>query len=222
MQYLDHKSLNALHRNVLPVRSYYVPFESEEKALEGKRENSAFFRSLCGEWGFQWFPSEEELPDVSDLSFTPAETIPVPSCWQTFVTRGYDVPNYTNIKYPFPVDPPRVPDRNPCGLYCRKVTLPRIEGKVIFVTEGIDSCCYLFVNGRFASYTQVSHGTSETDVTPFLKEGENEFRMLVFKWCDGSYLEDQDKFRLSGVNPALSRNRGNAGRTYRILRRRGT
>ncbi|MBP5230546.1 MAG: hypothetical protein ILO68_02355, partial [Clostridia bacterium] len=105
MQYLDHKSLNALHRNVLPVRSYYVPFESEEKALEGKRENSAFFRSLCGEWGFQWFPSEEELPDVSDLSFTPAETIPVPSCWQTFVTRGYDVPNYTNIKYPFPVDP---------------------------------------------------------------------------------------------------------------------
>ncbi|MBP5230096.1 MAG: DUF4981 domain-containing protein, partial [Clostridia bacterium] len=114
-------------------------------------------------------------------------------------TRGYDVPNYTNIKYPYPVDPPRVPDRNPCGLYCRKVTLPRIEGKVIFVTEGIDSCCYLFVNGRFASYTQVSHGTSETDVTPFLKEGENEFRMLVFKWCDGSYLEDQDKFRLSGV-----------------------
>lgn len=199
--YLFHKSLGVLHENVLPDRSYYVPYESAESALKGERNESKFLQMLNGEWGFGWYPSEKQLPDITSPEYVPPEKIPVPSCWQTFVDRGYDVPNYTNIRYPYPVDPPHVPEENPCGVYCRTFRVRPLERgeRVILVTEGIDSCCYLYVNGVFASYTQVSHCTTETDVTPYLRDGDNEIRMLVFKWCDGSYLEDQDKFRLSGI-----------------------
>ena len=202
MEFLYHKSLDRLHVNVLPDRSYYIPYPSLEAALNrqpGDRSGSGCYQSLSGEWGFQWFPSEHVLPAFTEDGFRPAETIPVPSCWQTFVTRGYDVPNYTNVRYPFPVDPPSVPDEDPCGLYDRTFTVRKHSGRIFLLLEGVDSCFYLYLNGRFAAYSQVSHCTSEIDVTPFVREGENRIQILVFKWCDGSYLEDQDKFRLSGI-----------------------
>ncbi len=199
MELLFHRDHRTLHVNCLPPRAYYIPYESAEKAKAGKREDSAFFRSLCGEWGFEWFKNERLLPDLSDTGFIPKDTLPVPSCWQTFLGRGYDVPNYTNITYPFPVDPPNVPEDDPCGLYCRKFEC-RPDGKRVYIVfEGVDSCFYLFINGRFAAYSQVSHCTSEIDITGLVKDGENDIKVLVFKWCDGSYLEDQDKFRLSGI-----------------------
>lgn len=199
MEFLYHKSLEHLHVNTMPNRSYYVPFDSLEKALDGKREESAYFQSLCGEWGFQWFPSEADLPDFSGDGFCPKDSLPVPSCWQTFLGRGYDVPNYKNIPYPIPVDPPHVSEINPCGLYCRKFDCRKNGDRVLLLFEGVDSCFYVFINGKFVSYSQVSHCTTEIDITDFVADGENDIKVLVFKWCDGTYLEDQDKFRLSGI-----------------------
>ena len=199
MDFLFHKDPKTLHVNTLPPRAYYIPYESPEKAVAGKRENSGYFQSLCGEWGFEWFLSEKQLPDFLDNSYIPKESITVPSCWQMYLDRGYDIPHYTNIRYPFPVNPPYIPEENPCGLYCRKFTVIHPDKKVYLNFEGADSCFYLYINNNFVSYSQVSHCTSEIDITPYIKVGENDIKVLVFKWCDASYLEDQDKFRLSGI-----------------------
>ena len=114
---------------------------------------------------------------------------------------GYDCHQYTNTRYPFPMDPPYVPHENPCGEYVRTFTYHRDEKapRVYLNFEGVDSCLYVWMNGSFIGYSQVSHSTSEFDVTESLKEGENTLCVLVLKWCDGSYLEDQDKFRMSGI-----------------------
>lgn len=197
MNYQYHNNHNILHVNTLEPRAYYIPYESEDKAFKGNRDDSKFFMSLCGEWNFSWFENESTLPELSKAVFT--ETIPVPSCWQTFLGRGYDVPNYTNIVYPFPVNPPFIPENNPCGLYNRKFFVENTDKNVFINFEGVDSCFYLFINDTFASYSQVSHCTSEIDITSLVRQGENDIKVLVFKWCDGSYLEDQDKFRLSGI-----------------------
>lgn len=199
MDFLYHTDPKTLHINTLPPRAYYIPYENEEKARAGNRNQSAFFQSLCGQWGFDWFASQKHLPDFLNESYAPGETITVPSCWQMYLDRGYDVPHYTNIVYPFPVNPPHVPEENPCGLYSRKFDVKHTDKNVYINFEGVDSCFYLYINGVFAAYSQVSHSTSEIDITPFVKEGKNDIKVLVFKWCDGSYLEDQDKFRLSGI-----------------------
>ena len=198
-----HKSLEHLHVNCEEPRSYFIPFESEGATLSEKRETSAFFKSLCGTWDFKWYPSvtcvegvkAPEMPDTFDK-------LDVPMNWQVALGRGYDVPNYTNVNYPYPVDPPHVPDENPCGLYRRTFTLTEdmIKGKEIYLNfEGVDSCFYLYINGKFAAYSQVSHMTSEINVTKLVKAGKNEIKVLVLKWCDGSYLEDQDMWRMSGI-----------------------
>ncbi len=125
-------------------------------------------------------------------------SIPVPSCWQN---HGYGRHMYTNVRYPFPVDPPYVPDENPCGLYVRHFELEEKdqEARWFLNFEGVDSCFYLWVNGEFAGYSQVSHATSEFELTELLQEGDNTLAVLVLQWCDGSYLEDQDKLRMSGI-----------------------
>ena len=114
---------------------------------------------------------------------------------------GYDQHQYTNTRYPFPVDPPYVPHANPCGAYIRTFSYQREERapKAYLNFEGVDSCFYVWLNGRYVGYSQVSHATSEFDVTDYLRDGENKIAVLVLKWCDGSYLEDQDKFRMSGI-----------------------
>ena len=120
----------------------------------------------------------------------------MPSNWQL---HGYDKPQYTNVCYPIPYDPPYVPDDIPVGIYQRSYNYSPDGNDRILVFEGIDSCVYLYINGEFAGYSQVSHSTSEFDITPLLREGENKITAAVLKWCDGTYLEDQDKIRLSGI-----------------------
>lgn len=122
--------------------------------------------------------------------------IPVPSNWQLY---GYDRLQYTNIRYPIPYDPPYVPDDIPTGVYRRGYVYTPDGKDRILVFEGIDSCFYLYVNATFVGYSQVSHCTSEFDITPFLEEGNNTVTVAVLKWCDGTYFEDQDKFRMSGI-----------------------
>ena len=201
--FIFHKSLEFLHVGCQKPRAYFVPYESKEKALAGNRAESDLFISLCGDWKFRFYRSEADLDDFLREGFSTEDfdRMTVPRSWQTVLDVGYDTPQYTNVIYPFPFDPPHVPAENPCALYTRELTLTKksLKKDIYINFEGVDSCFYLFVNGNFAGYSQVSHCTSEINVTSLLREGVNTFSVVVFKWCDGSYLEDQDKFRLSGI-----------------------
>ena len=198
-----HQNPATLHVGCEAPRAYFIPYQNEKTALKGNRNASHRFVTLCGDWDFTFYKSLRDVPDFTAEGFvSDSQKINVPRSWQTMPGRGYDTPNYVNVVYPIPVDPPFVPDDTPCGLYSRTVTLhPAMsEGRSVYVNlEGVDSCFYLFVNGRFAGYSQVSHMTSELDITQYLRAGENLIQVLVLKWCDGTYLEDQDKFRWSGI-----------------------
>ena len=147
---------------------------------------------LNGTWRFAYFDRDIDVPEtINEWS-----TIDVPSCWQL---RGYDSPNYTNINYPYPCDPPYVPDDNPCGVYEREFEVKELWGKVYFVLEGVSSCAFVEINSRYIGYTQGSHLQAEFDITPFVIQGINVVRVKVLKWCCGSYLEDQDSFRYNGI-----------------------
>lgn len=180
-----------LHVGTEKPRAYFVPFS--DKTDRGKsRENSDRFINLNGEWGFHYYKSVYEVMDLDD---TP-DTVTVPSCWQT---NGYDCNQYTNVKYPIPFDFPYVPNDNPCGVYVKAFELEKTDEKYYLNFEGVDSCYYLWVNNEFAGYSQVSHATAEFDITDKMKNGKNKICVLNLKWCDGTYLEDQDKFRMSGI-----------------------
>ncbi len=192
-----HEDMHTLHVNTLPNRAYYVPYSHTEDARRDVREESDRFQTLNGEWRFSYYDSLNQLPEDFLSADRPMESIPVPSVWQM---HGYDRHQYTNIRYPIPYDPPYVPVKNPCGLYMRAFELDDAgECRRTIVFEGVDSCFYLWINGRFVGYSQISHSTSEFDITDFVHPGGNTVAVLVLKWCDGTYLEDQDKFRTSGI-----------------------
>jgi hypothetical protein len=197
-----HTTTDVLHVGCEKPRAYYIPHSAVTKEQDLKRSASDRFLTLCGTWDFRFYPAVYLVDDpaTEDLSCETDE-IEVPRSWQTLLGRGYDTPHYTNVEYPFVVDPPHVPADNPCGLYRRtfSVTADMLEKDVMLNLEGVDSCFYLYINGAFVGYSQVSHMTSEFNITSYLCEGDNEIRVLVLKWCDGSYLEDQDKYRLSGI-----------------------
>lgn len=189
-----HENPEKLHINTLPKHCYFIPFSEGQNPFDN-RENSAYFELLNGEWDFCYF---ESIIDMDDYFIgMPFEgKIPVPSNWQL---HSYDKPQYTNVCFPIPYDPPYVPDDIPVGVYARSYSYTPDGFDRILTFEGVDSCLYLYINGQFVGYSQVSHSTSEFDITPYLKEGENCITVAVLKWCDGTYLEDQDKFRLSGI-----------------------
>ncbi|HHW45370.1 MAG TPA: DUF4981 domain-containing protein [Clostridiales bacterium] len=194
-----HQNLKILHVGCEQPRAYYIPFGTISAALEGKRENSDRFRLLSGDWAFKYFDSINKVPEgIVSEPIDRWDTIPVPSNWQL---HGYDVPQYINARYPFPVDPPYVPKDNPAGVYSKVITVDEDWDGLLkyLVFEGVDSCFYLYINGKFVGYSQVSHMTSEFDITQYLVLGENRITVIVLKWCDGSYLECQDKWRMSGI-----------------------
>ena len=152
---------------------------------------------LNGTWKFQYFDSIYDVKDAfyeDGYSVEGFDEIKVPSVWQM---AGYDTHQYTNIRYPFPFDPPYVPQDIPCGAYVHTFDYAKDAAapKAYLNFEGVDSCFYVWLNGTYVGYSQVSHMTSEFDVTDVLREGENRISVLVMKWCDGSYLEDQDKLQ---------------------------
>ena len=192
-----HEDIAHLHVNTLPNRAYFIPHASHETALTGVRANSARMTLLSGEWNFGYYDSILDLPEDLFAPEAAPDTIPVPSVWQC---HGYDAHHYTNVLYPIPLDPPYVPVENPCGLYTRTFRWTQEADETATLHfEGVDSCLYVFVNRQFVGYSQVSHSTSAFDVTNLLHEGENHIAVLVLKWCDGTYFEDQDKFRQSGI-----------------------
>ena len=196
-----YEDLNVMHDKTMPARAYYIPASVRMDDLVEHRENSDRFQMLSGEWKFQYYNS---IYDVKESFYEKGydvsgfDHVTVPGVWQM---DGYDTHQYTNIRYPFPFDPPYVPQDIPCGAYVHNFEYNREKkaSKAFLNFEGVDSCFYVWVNGVYTGYSQVSHATSEFDVTDLLNEGENTLAVLVLKWCDGSYLEDQDKFRMSGI-----------------------
>ncbi len=183
-----------LHVGCEETRSYYVPY-----AAEGG-EPAAELRLLSGDdWRFRCFACPEEVPEeFAEGASQGWDVITVPSCIQNL---GADAHQYINVRFPIPYDPPFVPAKNPSAAYVKtfSVTGAELRGSVYLYFEGVDSCFYLWLNGSFAGYSQVSHSPSEVEVTKYLREGENTLSVLVLKWCDGTYLEDQDKFRMTGI-----------------------
>ena len=196
-----YENLSVLHENTMPARAYYIPASKRMDNLVEHREESDRMQLLNGTWKFQYFNS---IYDIQDSFFEKNydtenfDEIQIPSVWQM---AGYDTHQYTNIRYPFPFDPPYVPQDIPCGAYVHTFEYSRDEKapKSFLNFEGVDSCFYVWINGSYIGYSQVSHMTSEFDVTDVLQDGTNTVAVLVMKWCDGSYLEDQDKFRMSGI-----------------------
>lgn len=182
---------------VEPFRSYYIPFAENDKVKTKfgivDRKSSSLFLSLDGIWNIKQHKNIDSVCLSEDL----CETIPVPSCVQM---HGYDQIQYINSRYPIPVNAPFVPKNNPCWHYRRKFTLEKSAGKKYYLNfEGVDSAFYLYINGEKVGYSQISHATSEFDITPYLLDGENTIDVVVLKWCASTYLECQDKFRFSGI-----------------------
>ena len=196
-----YEDLSVLHENTMPARAYYVPASKRMDNLVEHREESDRMQLLNGTWKFQYYNSIYDIQESffeKDYDTENFDEIQVPSVWQM---AGYDTHQYTNILYPFPFDPPYVPQDIPCGAYAHTFDYHKDENapKAFLNFEGVDSCFYVWVNGSYVGYSQVSHMTSEFDITDLLQDGKNTIAVLVMKWCDGSYLEDQDKFRMSGI-----------------------
>ncbi|MFA6710717.1 MAG: glycoside hydrolase family 2 TIM barrel-domain containing protein [Candidatus Methanomethylophilaceae archaeon] len=196
-----HRDAGTLHLNCRKIRSYYLPAKDEGEALQALNGRSSRKIALNGQWKFAYYKDEDELTAYgsrhpADIPDGEMGKIPVPSCWQIY---GYGTNAYVNLRYPFPCDPPFLPDEDACGLYRRTFAIKGNGFRSFLNFEGVDSCLYVWINGSFVGYSQVSHSTSEFEVTSFVHAGENRIDVLVFRWCVGSYLEDQDKLRMSGI-----------------------
>jgi len=174
------EDLEKIQENRLPQRSYYIP------------ENNNAYLDLNGKWDFKYYSADF----LEEENITDWDKISVPSCWQL---NGYENPNYTNINYPYPVDPPYLPVENPIGIYKRDFEITDTERLHYIVFEGVSSNLQLFINGKYVGYSQGSHLQAEFDITNFVKKGVNTITAKVRKWCSGSYLEDQDFFRFNGI-----------------------
>jgi len=176
----NYEDPNKTSENRLPPRAHYLPAGAADSV------------PLSGTWRFAYFSRDIDVPaEISEWG-----EIPVPSCWQL---HGFDEPNYSNINYPFPCDPPYVPDDNPCGVYEREFELDDLDRRVYFLLLGVSSCAYVYLNGKYVGFTEGSRMSAEFDLTDYAKIGSNTLRVKVLKWCCGSYLEDQDCFRYNGI-----------------------
>ena len=197
-----YEDVNVLHVGTMPNRAYYIPYASQQEVLASEsRAESSCYQLLNGSWKFKYFESVYDFDEALALNTdipSDFDEITVPSVWQI---HGYDSHQYINMRYPFPFDPPYVPQNNPCGVYKREFIIEEqnSQKRKYLNFEGVDSCLYVYINGCFVGYSQVSHCTSEFDITDFVHTGSNTIAVVVLKWCDGSYLEDQDKFRMSGI-----------------------
>ncbi len=215
--------------NNLPPRSYFIPYPDRESAdavsLAEKRYKSPKVRCLNGEWDFRFYQRPSLVPDILDTDTLDFNKIDVPSCWQF---RGYDKPFYVNIRYQFPYDPPKIPEEDPVGRVFSlqgadygigpKWRTPKdeynfvgiyrtifptgedyIDKRYVLSLLGVSSCADVYLNEHFVGYTEGSHNTAEFDLTPYLHDIFNELVIVVHRWCNGSYLEDQDMFRNNGI-----------------------
>src|SRR5450755_1962585 len=197
----DWETQTFLQENRLPGRSDFIPYADESSALSFERGGSPFFMLLNGTWKFHYSPSPAEAPQgfyMDTYAVEQWDDLQVPSSWQM---HGYGYPHYTNVNYPFPVDPPHVPTENPTGSYRRTFFVPDawLKRYVTLRFEGVDSAFHLWVNGQTVGYSQGSRLPSEFDISAYVRSGENQLAVRVYQWSDGSYIEDQDQWWLSGI-----------------------
>lgn len=223
----NYHNFTVFRDNRLDARSYFIPYSSRAAAdavdIKNKRYSSDKVLCLNGEWDFKFYPVPGELPTHFDTDRINFDRIPVPGCWQML---GYDRPFYINTRYQFPFKPPVIPtvdkvgrvfswigqdqkvslrwktpenEYNFVGVYRKKLTIKDISKSYIISFLGVASCMDLYVNGQYAGYSECSHNTAEFQLDAFLKQGENEFLVVVHRWCNGSYLENQDMFRHNGI-----------------------
>ncbi|NLY10565.1 MAG: DUF4981 domain-containing protein [Firmicutes bacterium] len=195
------ENLKVIQRNRVPAHATLIPFSTEEAALTGDRGVSEWIRLLNGKWKFTLVDHPDRAPEgfyEEDFDCSDWNELEVPSNWQM---HGYGYPHYTNAGYPFIVDPPRVPTENDTGLYRRKFFVPeKWSDRQIFIHfDGVDSAFTLWVNGHNVGYSQGSRLQSEFDITEFIRTGENIIAVQVYRWCDGSYIEAQDMWWMSGI-----------------------
>lgn len=208
----DWENQDVIGRNKEAARATAVPYSNSVNAVKGERAASAYVQSLDGEWKFNWVKRPEERPldfYKPDFDSSAWKSIPVPSNWQL---EGYGVPIYVNTAYPFEKSPPHimlepprnytsVELRNPVGSYLTSFSVSEAwEGReTIIHFGGVESAFYLWVNGEKVGYSQGSYTPAEFNITKYLKPGENRLAVEVYRWSDGSYLECQDFWRLSGI-----------------------
>ncbi|MBR2349484.1 MAG: hypothetical protein IKA77_02575 [Clostridia bacterium] len=216
------RNFKVFRDNRLDSRAYFIPFPNEAKARQAttlnKRYTSEKVMVLNGEWDFKYYRNDKEMPATLDTEKVAFDKIPVPSCWQFL---GYEPPFYTNIRYPYLTEPPKVSvnkiegvygkdingttyavgenQYNSVGVYRRNVKIKDLNKKYILSFLGVSSCLELYVNGSYVGYSECSHNTAEFYIDNYIKSGDNELVVIVHKWCNGSYLEDQDMFRNNGI-----------------------
>ncbi|MCU6708402.1 DUF4981 domain-containing protein [Paenibacillus sp. J5C_2022] len=197
----DWQRLDVLERGREAGRAYFIPYPDKRSALTGDRGNSPWFRLLNGTWKFHYAEAPHLAPDrfcEDEFNAESWRDIAVPGHWQL---QGCGKPHYTDLYYPFPIDPPLVPSDNPTGCYRREFKLPAawLSHKVTLRFEGVDSAFHVWVNGQFVGYSQGSRLPSEFDISRHIREGANNIAVKVYQWSDGSYIEDQDMWWLSGI-----------------------
>ena len=184
--------------NELADHAYFIPFDNSHEVSK-PRETSKAFYSLNGIWKFHWEPSLYQMENFTDndYNFDNYEEVCVPECWQM---HGADRAQYQTSPYTIIFDPPHVPEKNPVAAYYKEFDFSLKERKRYELHfEGKDSCIYVWLNGNFIGYGEVPHNDSAFDITPHLQDGKNRLCAMVLKYCSGSYLDDQDKIRLSGI-----------------------
>lgn len=198
----DWENPELVGRNRLEPRAYFMPHPDDASALAGGNTTSPDVISLNGQWRFFHSQSVIQSPaGFENAAYDDSQwnLLPVPSCWQM---HGYGKPHYTNVNYPIPVDPPFVPTENPTGCYRRDFDLlpDQLDGRrIILRFEGVDSFFTVWVNGREVGMSKGSRLPSEFDITPLVKVGRNIIAVRVLQWSDGTYMEDQDMWWLSGI-----------------------
>jgi len=198
----DYENPEVIERKQEPPHATLMPYEDTQRALSGERKNSAFFYSLNGSWKFHWAANPVEAPEQffkQGFYRGDWQEISVPSNWQM---EGFGYPLFRNIGLPHPLDPPLVPEEfNPVGSYFRTFNLPKAwqDGQIFLHFEGVHSAFYVWINGAEVGYNQGGMEPAEFNITPYLKKGDNSIAVRVLRYCDGSYMEDQDTWRLSGI-----------------------
>ncbi|MDD6727654.1 MAG: glycoside hydrolase family 2 TIM barrel-domain containing protein, partial [Eubacteriales bacterium] len=195
-----HTDFSVFQENKLPARSYFIPFSTKAKAAKtdykSERYNSDRVTMLSGDWDFKYYERLSDVPQVFDTDGVDFDTLEVPSTWQR---KGYDQIAYINTRYPFPKNPPYIPQDVAVGIYRRTVNFAKISEREIITFLGVAGALALYVNGEYAGYSEGSHNTAEFDITSLLSKGDNEIVAVVYKWSNGTYLECQDMFRENGI-----------------------
>lgn len=196
----NYKNIDKFRENIMPPRSYFIPFSSVEAMeatdVRNERYSSDRVRCLSGEWDFIYYKNCLDIPNELDTENCEFDKVAVPSVWQH---TGYEEPYYVNTRYQFDPNPPEIPEDCPAGVYRKCFEIESCEDSYYLCFLGVSGGLDLFVNGRYVGYSEGSHNTAQFELNDYIKEGSNELVLVNHKWTNGTYLECQDMFRCNGI-----------------------